>query len=69
MVVPPPPPVKILPPELNHQHNSFNIDGSDLDDCGDGRYESIHMMAKRLRNQGNVTKAEARQIIKAAFAE
>lgn len=36
---------------------------------GDGqRYESIHMMAKRLRNQG-VSKADARQIIRTAFAD
>jgi hypothetical protein len=30
--------------------------------------ESIHMMAKRLRGEG-VTKEDARQIIKTAFAD
>ncbi len=34
----------------------------------DGKLESIHMMAKRLRNEGQ-TKAIARQMIKAAFQD
>ena len=34
----------------------------------EGNYESINMMAKRLRKQG-VSKEDARQIIKTAFAD
>ena len=61
-------PHKPVPPAAS----GVNSGDQNPEECvalGDGqRYESIHMMAKRLRNQG-VSKSDARQIIRTAFAD
>ncbi len=62
-------PQKAVPPPPASAVNKVEQNSEECLALGDGqRYESIHMMAKRLRNQG-VSKADARQIIRTAFVD